>query len=587
MSLKENLLNIEFNEDSDFEKIIKAVRGNEIFRKIIKDVKEEYFVDDKVHGITHNERVALIVCYIGMKYNLSQDDMKLLIYSALYHDIGRKEIPKGTRGIGRQHGFKSAEILKKEAAKLVPDLNEEEIKVIEALCIAHSVGDNEIEQELEKNKIKINAGIKQLINILKDADALDRVRLPHGRLDEKYLRTEEAKKMVGFSKELYKKYNSLLSKVEQNMQEEKVHRQEESNNNSSTEEIQLGNVLFDGENYYLIRALNEQDIRNIENRTGISPRNNDSGEYLLSDVLLHSTATNSNSKYKYISMTSDPNVALTYTKDGLNRFILIKLNKEDISTVKMFSAGDYLLEEMERKLQECLKDVPEEKKEIIQEIQDKFDLIEKAKTIEEIRKIINGADSLVSTSLIDTEQQYLNENERMIQARKIAKCKLLNRYGIMQNLEESLTSMGSIESYTGIMRVAYHNSEWLTSKPIEQERISDIPKMMLDALALIKQAEFQGKNIDDLKKLEQEVLKLILSREKIEDSQIEYSKVHKLRDELTIDKALEMTNGEISYRDTNMQIIAIRALSEMILNKRKIVSILQEKFPNINVNELL
>ena len=87
MSVKriiEELLEKEsIEEDSDFKDVIEKVRNSDVFGKIIREVKEEYFVEDKVHGITHNERVALIACYIGIKKNLNLEDMKILIYSAL------------------------------------------------------------------------------------------------------------------------------------------------------------------------------------------------------------------------------------------------------------------------------------------------------------------------------------------------------------------------------------------------------------------------------------------------------------------------------------------------------------------------
>ena len=36
----------------------------------MKDVKEEFFLDDKTHGLLHNERVALLACIIGTNKDL-------------------------------------------------------------------------------------------------------------------------------------------------------------------------------------------------------------------------------------------------------------------------------------------------------------------------------------------------------------------------------------------------------------------------------------------------------------------------------------------------------------------------------------
>lgn len=60
-----------------------------------------------------------------------------------------------------------------------------------------------------------------------------------------------------------------------------------------------------------------------------------------------------------------------------------------------------------------------------------------------------------------------------------------------------------------------------------------------------------------------------------------------LRKDLEIDKAYELTEGKISYRDTNMQVTAIRLLVEMKLKQKIIVRMLQRIFPNTNVEELL
>ena len=82
---------------------------------------------------------------------------------------------------------------------------------------------------------------------------------------------------------------------------------------------------------------------------------------------------------------------------------------------------------------------------------------------------------------------------------------------------------------------------------------------------------------------------MAISGEKInqDNYRLEYSAHNDLKNELTIDRAYEITNGQISYRDTNMQQIAIRSLAEMTLNKRKIIELLKEKFPNSDIEELL
>ena len=147
---------------------------------------------------------------------------------------------------------------------------------------------------------------------------------------------------------------------------------------------------------------------------------------LIKDILEHSSAF-ANKRSKFISMTSDPNVVLTYDRENLHRFVLVKVDREEIiKNNTMFSAGNYLLDGMEQRVEELLPNAPEEVKGII-------DRVDQATTIEEIREIINGADRKLKTSLIDKEQQYLEAQEQLRQAKGIAKCEVLNYYGIMQN----------------------------------------------------------------------------------------------------------------------------------------------------------
>ena len=544
--------------------IIEFVRDNAIFQNIMSNVKETYFIQDSVHGLSHNERVTLMACYLGIKEGLNDNELENLLYAALYHDIGRKVIPKGTRGIGESHGFESARILEENSDELLPNKNKEDIKVIKSLCMAHSVNDDKIEEKLKDNGIILDTKVLKLINILKDADALDRVRLLHSGIDEKYLRTETSKNMIEFSRILYKGYKKIEKARESRLEEK------------------LAPILFDGENYYLFRSINKVDIENLESKDGMYPKTYTHGEYSLQDVSEHSRATTS-SKSKFISMSSDPNVVLTYDRDKLHRFVLIKLNKDEVIDSKnVFSSGDYLLEEMEHQVDNYLRNAPEEVKQIIRDV-------DNAKSIKKIRELINGADKKVSTSLIDSEQQYLSNKQQLEQAKIIAKCKVLNYYGLMQNIDESLGKMGAIEKYTGTMRVAYHNSEWLYAEKIDSEKIIDIPQILIDSLALIKQAEFQGKDKEKLKILEQEILKLAISGAKVnqDNYQLEYSVHENLRNDLTIDRAYEMTQGKISYRDTNMQLTAIRSIAEMTLNKRKILKLLQQRLPNIDIESLL
>ena len=368
----------------------------------------------------------------------------------------------------------------------------------------------------------------------------------------------------------------MQSSIEKNLNE---------NSRENDEMINSGlkkRLLFDGENYYLVRSLNRNDIENFDRSNGIVPKIDSDSAYTVSDVIAQ--VKMQHRKTNLISMSEDPNIVLTYDKSNLHRFVLVKLSKNEIEdSKKVFSAGEYLLGVMDSQIESQTQNASSIVKQVL-------DNVDSASSVEEIIKIINGADRQVATSLVESKQQYLSEEEQLAQSKKIAKCKVLNYYGLMKGVTRDENGrLIDISEFTQIMRNGYSSSEWLYSGKIEQEKLIDLPKILVDALALVKQAEFQEKDKEELNKVEKKILNLALSWTKInqDNYQLEYSAHNSLKNDLTIDKAFEITGGQISYRDTNMQMIAMRSVAEMTLNKRKIIELLQERMPDINIGELL
>ena len=195
----EKILN---ENNKSLQEIIEIVRNNTVFQDVMSDIKEEFFIDDSIHGISHNERVALLACYIGIQEGLNDEELRLVLETAKYHDIGR--------GFEGNHGQYSTNIIDRNKEYIFPNLNDDEINIIKALCHGHSVDDKRYEEIAELYGIKNIEKFKRLLDIVKDADALDRVRLPRfGQLDEKYLRTETSKRIIDFSRELFRTYRSI------------------------------------------------------------------------------------------------------------------------------------------------------------------------------------------------------------------------------------------------------------------------------------------------------------------------------------------------------------------------------------------
>lgn len=198
----ERLLN---KENIAINEMIQIVKNNPIFQETMGNFKEQFFIKDRIHGISHNERVALLACYIGVKEGLNNEELRLVLEAAKYHDIGR--------GYEGNHGQMSATLIDRNKGYIFPNLNDDEINIVKALCHGHSVDDKKYEEIARLYGISDIEKFKRFLDIVKDADALDRVRLPRfGQLDEKYLRTETSKDIIDVSRELFSEYRTITTR---------------------------------------------------------------------------------------------------------------------------------------------------------------------------------------------------------------------------------------------------------------------------------------------------------------------------------------------------------------------------------------
>ena len=129
----------------------------------------------KNHKIDHLVRTTVLTYKICQSLNVNEYDTMVLLISALLHDIGRKNNSNDIR-----HG----EIGACKAKQLLKD------KKIFDIIKNHSIGDRNIKSEH-----------KEMILILKDADALERIR--NNDLNVKYIRNKESLCLIDFAKSLF------------------------------------------------------------------------------------------------------------------------------------------------------------------------------------------------------------------------------------------------------------------------------------------------------------------------------------------------------------------------------------------------
>lgn len=162
------------------------------------------------HDLEHTMRVLVNSDMImSLNGNVSQRERDVILKAIELHDTGR--IHDFEDNI---HGERAVANITNE----LDDFSKEEQELIKFIIIQHckSNGENEVaisalnKSEKEKNKYR------KTLNVMKDADKLDRVRFPEVHplvtdlLDPNRLKTEEAKTLIKFACELFEKSDKLF-----------------------------------------------------------------------------------------------------------------------------------------------------------------------------------------------------------------------------------------------------------------------------------------------------------------------------------------------------------------------------------------
>ena len=136
------------------------------------------------HGYKHEARVLLLALTIARHLELSSSDKKILSTAAIYHDTRRVHDESD-----ELHGKASREYYHGNVKNPDP--------IIEFLCEYHCLPDEDGYREIMNNRqlSKNRNKSKLLIDIFKDADALDRVRFGLNDLDMNQLRLPISKEL--------------------------------------------------------------------------------------------------------------------------------------------------------------------------------------------------------------------------------------------------------------------------------------------------------------------------------------------------------------------------------------------------------
>ncbi len=193
-------------KELDISKVQEVIKNSDlltVYKEVMSDFNTDILYKSILHGINHNIRVSIYALVISIYENIDTRTFKLITEACKYHDIGRLSDHKDN-----EHGKRSAEMIDFLKDKYSP----EEINLLKVAITCHSLPDYEFIRVLEKNNIKDKEKCTKIFKILKDADALDRVRLSGSMIKVEMLRTDIAKQLIKFSYLVYQNYNKMMNK---------------------------------------------------------------------------------------------------------------------------------------------------------------------------------------------------------------------------------------------------------------------------------------------------------------------------------------------------------------------------------------
>lgn len=167
------------------------LKNNDLIDISAFDLQKQFFTHEGyLHGIPHTYRVMCLTLLLGKRLEMPRE-RKLAFYSAYIHDMSRVD-----DGICRDHGRWAAS---EKLPGFIDFFKKHGLQKNDEDEIAVAVTNHSLPDDLEKNHPYCITTA-----ILKDADALDRIRLGSWNLNKKFLRFEQSILLIDIAKEFFR-----------------------------------------------------------------------------------------------------------------------------------------------------------------------------------------------------------------------------------------------------------------------------------------------------------------------------------------------------------------------------------------------
>lgn len=368
------------------------------------------------------------------------------------------------------------------------------------------------------------------------------------------------------------------------------------------------NIIQDDENYYVFRALNNGDHRDISegitsDENGISRVRTDRERFeeekgkakynAQSQISLEEVWDHIKIRYiketNCISLSSNANVSIDYGQGYNEEYVMVRIPKQGADQV--YSAGQYMLEEVSKKIDEALSNIPEDSK--ILELIRRIDAENSHKNIRDIvSDAYEGARSVdgkfsgkgnkikSKTAIVQRfdRKQYFTDEQQLEYSKTIAKLTVLETHGILKSILPTKLDNSSLIATIGN---AFSSGELVHYGDIDRTEMKEVPKEMMDILSLVQQLKEKNVNKDELVSLETRVIRLIndgykFSKENgqlilgngidsisIKDIDIDSREAEtEQTSELSIEDIYKLTKGRVSYEKAKIAIEFVTKTSQ-------------------------
>ena len=364
--------------------------------------------------------------------------------------------------------------------------------------------------------------------------------------------------------------------------------------------IEKANIYEDQDNYYFFRALNLSDCRDaddgvITNDAGLVIRvRTDRERYTGESRYAFSTAASleevtdhikihQSKTTNCISLTSNANTAITYGRGYYrDRYILVKVPKKELGS-KVFQAGPYMLDEINRAINEMLESKDEAEREKYERLFSRVDECKTNNSLDALKQIL-AADDLVS--LVDEakkEDGFVNgldfnmtksvDYNALDEEANLEKNKTILKLDI---LGEQILPRISNKLLIATVGGAFSSSELIHYGDIEPGELREISKEVMDVLSLLQQMPSNLEYIDEIK---DRVLNCVNTQ--IFSGEFNYSDFDLVDRDLSIDNMYEVFgNGRVSYGEARELYRKAYYLAKSRLRAIKSVSLLNTILDN-------